>query len=92
MSASESATPRLYAKALSASRKEAVAPSTRLFRSVLACVEVTADFLTCALGMFAAHFFDHFLHTGSQVYYPARQVAAASIAVGLLSVLFLQRS
>jgi len=92
MSASESATPRLYAKALSASRKEAVAPSTRLFRSVLACVEVTADFLTCALGMFAAHFFDHFLHTGNQVYYPARQVAAASIAVGLLSVLFLQRS
>jgi len=92
MSASESATPRLYAKALSASRKEAVAPSTRLFRSVLACVEVTADFLTCALGMFAAHFFDHFLHTGNHVYYPARQVAAASIAVGLLSVLFLQRS
>ncbi len=91
MSASESATPHLYVEALSVSRKEVVAPSTRLFRSVLVCVEVTADFLTCTFGTFAAHFFIHFLHTESQIHYTARQVAAASIAVGLLAVLFLQR-
>src|ERR1700752_4792783 len=92
MSASESARPRLYTESLSASRKEAVAPSIRLFRSVLACVEVAADFLTCTLGMFAADFFSHFLHTGRLIQSSDRQVAAASIAVGLLAVLFLQRS
>ena len=92
MSASESATPRLYAESLSTPRRKAIGPSMRLFRSVLACVEVAADFLTCAAGMLAAYYLDHLLHAGNGIHYSDRQVAAVSIAVGLLSVLFLQRS
>jgi len=90
MSASESATPRLYAEALAASRRKVRTTTTQIFRSVLACVEVTLDFLTCAVGMFAAYYFEVSLHLGKQTQYPMRTMTAASVVIGLLAVLFLR--
>jgi exopolysaccharide biosynthesis polyprenyl glycosylphosphotransferase len=92
MSASESATPRLYADALAASHKEMRATTAQFFRSVLVMVEVTVDFLTCAAGMFAAYSLPVSRHMGGQTQYPVREAAAASIVVGLFAVLFLQRN
>lgn len=90
MSASESATPHLVAKAIAASHEDQprVAPA-QLFRNVLGRVEIAADFLACAAGMFAAYALDVLLHTGNLAQYPVRGAVAASIAVGLSSVLFL---
>jgi exopolysaccharide biosynthesis polyprenyl glycosylphosphotransferase len=93
MSASESATPRLYAKAIAISHENQLrASSTQLFRNALVCVEIAADCLACAAGMFAAFAFDISLRTGSLAQYPLRQAVAASIATGLSSMLFLQWS
>jgi exopolysaccharide biosynthesis polyprenyl glycosylphosphotransferase len=91
MSASESTTPRLYAKAIAISHENQLrAASTQLFRNALVRVEIAADFLACTAGMFAAYALDVSLHIGSPAQYPLRQAVAASIAVGLSSVLFLQ--
>jgi exopolysaccharide biosynthesis polyprenyl glycosylphosphotransferase len=90
MSASESATPRLYAEAIAASQREMRVASTQLFRGVLACVELTVDFLTCAIGVFASYALQASLHVGSQVQFPMRQALAASVLVALCAVLFLQ--
>jgi exopolysaccharide biosynthesis polyprenyl glycosylphosphotransferase len=90
MSASESAAPRLL-EALAASHRAVRGASKLLFRRVLVCVEVSADFLTCAAGMFAACLVDNSLHTGSQIDFSLRGTAAAGVVVGLLSLLSLQR-
>jgi len=91
MSASDSATPHLYAKAIVSSHEDRLrTTSTQLFRSVLARVEIAADFLTCAAGMLAACALDVSLHIVRQAQSPLRQAVASSIAVGLSSVLFLQ--
>jgi exopolysaccharide biosynthesis polyprenyl glycosylphosphotransferase len=91
MSASESTTPRLYAKAIAISHENQLrAASTQLFRNALVRVEIAADFLACTAGMFAAYALDVSLHIGSLAQFPLRQAVAASIAVGLSSVLFLQ--
>jgi exopolysaccharide biosynthesis polyprenyl glycosylphosphotransferase len=91
MSASESATPRLYANAIAASHQDQLrSASTQLFRNVLAGVEIAIDFLTCAGGMCAAYALEVLLHIATHVQYPLRQAIAASIAVGFSSVLFLQ--
>jgi lipopolysaccharide/colanic/teichoic acid biosynthesis glycosyltransferase len=91
MSASESATSRLYAKAIAISRENQLqATSAQLFRNALVRVEIALDFLACTAGMLAAYALDASLHIGSLVLYPPRQAVAASIAVGLSSVLFLQ--
>jgi exopolysaccharide biosynthesis polyprenyl glycosylphosphotransferase len=92
MSASESATPHLYVEALAASREEKRAISTRLFRSVLAGVELAADFLTCTAGMVAAFSVDLSWHMERLSPHPIREVSGASLAVGLFAVLLLQRA
>jgi len=90
MSASESATPRLFAEALAAPHRAVRASAAQFFRSVLACVEITIDFLTCAFGMFAAYSLEVSLHLGRQIQYPMREITTASAVVGLFAVLFLQ--
>ena len=90
MSASESAAPRLL-EALAASHRAVRGASKLLFRRVLACVEVSADFLTCVAGMFAACLIDNSLHTRSQIDFSLQGTAAAGVVVGLLSLLSLQR-
>ncbi len=92
MSASDSATPRLYAEALAASHSEVRTTTTERFRSALVCVEIMADFVTCAAGMCATYSLDIWLHIGRQSQNPIREVAAASIVFGLFAVLFLQRN
>jgi exopolysaccharide biosynthesis polyprenyl glycosylphosphotransferase len=91
LSASDSATPRLYVKTIAISHESQLrATSTQHFRNTLAHVEMVSDFLACAAGMFAAHALDVTLQIGSVDQSPMRQVIAASIAVGLSSVQFLQ--
>ena len=92
MSASESVTSRLYAETLAASRPESRATSTHLFQSMLAAIEVTADFLTCAFGIFAAYLLDPSLYIGGQIQYPLREAAAVSLGVSLFAVLLLHRN
>ena len=92
MSASESATPRLYAEALAASNGRIPAASAHLFRRVLLYLEIAADFLTCAVGMIAAYSLDLARTHGPHIHYSEQEVAAASIAIGLLTVLFLERN
>jgi exopolysaccharide biosynthesis polyprenyl glycosylphosphotransferase len=90
MSASESATPRLFAKAIATPEDRLRAASNQLFRMALARVEIAADFLVCAAGMFACCAVDCCMRLFSQAQYPLRETVAASILVGLCSVLFLQ--
>jgi exopolysaccharide biosynthesis polyprenyl glycosylphosphotransferase len=91
MSASESATPHLYAQAIAASHEDQLrTTSTQLFRGMLPRVEIAADFLTCAAGMFVAYALDVSLHIAHLAQYPLRQVVASSIVIGLSSALFLQ--
>lgn len=91
MSATEFSTPRLYANAIAASHEDQLwATSTLLFRDLLARVEIAVDFFTCSAGMFAAYALVVPLHLASQAQYPLREAVAASIMVGLSSVLFLQ--
>jgi len=91
MSASESATPHLYAKAIAASHEDQLrATSAQLFSKVLSRVEIAADFLTCAAGMFAAYALDVSLHFALHVHFPLREAVAASSVVALSSVLLLQ--
>jgi exopolysaccharide biosynthesis polyprenyl glycosylphosphotransferase len=92
MGASESATPRLYAEALSASHETVPATSADLFRRMLACLEIAADFVTCAVGMVAAYSLGMARTLDVQTHYPVREVAGASIGVGLLAVMFLERN
>ncbi len=90
MSASESTTPRFYAEALAPSLREGRATTAQIFCGVLASVEVTVDFLTCSVGMFAAYYLEVSLHLASHAQYPMRAMTAASVVVGLLAVLFLR--
>ena len=90
MSASESTTPRFYADALAASPREVRATTAQIFRGMLAGVEVTVDFLTCAVGMFAAYYLEVSLHLANHAQYPTRAMTAASVVVGLLAMLFLR--
>jgi FlaA1/EpsC-like NDP-sugar epimerase len=56
VSASESATPHLYAQAIATAHEDQLrATRAQLFCSVLSRVEIAADFLTSAAGMFAAY-------------------------------------
>jgi exopolysaccharide biosynthesis polyprenyl glycosylphosphotransferase len=91
VAAPESVAPNIYVETLGASRRERQAISRILFRRVITLSEVSADFLICAAGMFAAYSLYLSLHIGVQVQYPAREVAAVSIVFGLFMVLLLQR-
>jgi exopolysaccharide biosynthesis polyprenyl glycosylphosphotransferase len=90
MSASESTTPRFYVEVLASSHREVRATTAQIFRGVLAGIEVTVDFLTCAVGMFAAYYFEVSLHLASHAQYPMRAMTAASVVFGLSAVLFLR--
>ena len=92
MSATESVTPRLYAETLAASHPESRATSTHLFQSMLAAIEVLADFLTCAVGIFAAYLLDPSLYIGGQIQYPLREAAAVGFGISLFAVLLLHRN
>ena len=92
MSATESVTPRLYAETLAASHPESRATSTHLFQSMLAAIEVSADFLTCAVGIFAAYLLDPSLYIGGQIQYPLREAAAVGFGISLFAVLLLHRN
>jgi exopolysaccharide biosynthesis polyprenyl glycosylphosphotransferase len=91
MATTESFAPGLYLETLATPRKERQAFSTELFRSVIVLTEVSADFLTCAASLSAAHFLSLSLHIGTQIHYPMRQIAAVSMVFGLFVVLLLQR-
>lgn len=91
MSASESATPHLYAELIPASQKDLLrATRKQLFKNALAHIEIATDFLACAAGMFVAYALDVSLHFTRQAQYPLRESVATSIVVGLSSALFLQ--
>jgi exopolysaccharide biosynthesis polyprenyl glycosylphosphotransferase len=92
MSTTESVTPRIYADTLAVSRPESRATSTHLFQSMLVAIEVVVDFLTCAVGIFAAYFFDPSLYIATQIQYPLREAAAVSFGVSLCAVLLLYRN
>jgi exopolysaccharide biosynthesis polyprenyl glycosylphosphotransferase len=92
MGATESVTPRLYAETLAVSRPESTATSAHLFQSMSAAIEVVADFLTCAVGIFAAYLLDPSLYMGRQIQYPLREAAAVSFGISLFAVLLLHRN
>jgi exopolysaccharide biosynthesis polyprenyl glycosylphosphotransferase len=91
MAAPDSFASSLYSETLAPSRKGRQAVFRALFRSAIALCEVSADFLTCAAGIFATYFLYLSLHIGRQIQYPVREVAAVSIVFGLFVVLLLQR-
>jgi exopolysaccharide biosynthesis polyprenyl glycosylphosphotransferase len=92
MSATESVTPRLYVETLAASRPELRATSTHLFQSMTATIEVMADFLTCAVGIFGAYLLDPSLYISRQIQSPLREAVAVSFGVSLFAVLLLHRN
>ena len=92
MSASESVTPRLYAEIHTAPRTESRVGSTQQFQSMVAAIEVTIDFLTCAFGIFAAYLLDPSLYIGRQIEYPLREATAVALGVSVFAVLLLHRN
>jgi exopolysaccharide biosynthesis polyprenyl glycosylphosphotransferase len=91
MAAPKSFAQSLYAETLAAPRKERQTISRELFLSVMSFSEASADFLTCAAGIFVTYFLYLSLHFSTQVQYPARALAAVSIVFGLFVVLLMQR-
>jgi exopolysaccharide biosynthesis polyprenyl glycosylphosphotransferase len=90
MSASESATPRLYAKAIAAAHQDQLrATSSQLFCNVLNRVAIAADVITCAAGVLVAYALNVSLHFGRHVQFPVREAVAASVVVSLSSVFLL---
>jgi exopolysaccharide biosynthesis polyprenyl glycosylphosphotransferase len=92
MSASESVTQRLYTETLAVSRPESRTTSSHLFQGMLAAIEVVADFLTCALGVFAVYLLDPSRYLSRQIQYPLREAVAVSLGFSLFAVLLLHRS
>jgi exopolysaccharide biosynthesis polyprenyl glycosylphosphotransferase len=90
MSASESTTPRLYAKAISEPRENRLwAIACEMFCKFITRVEIAGDFFTCAAGMFASFALDAWLPISQHAQYPLRHAVAASIIVGITSVLLM---
>ena len=90
MSASESTTPRLYAKAISEPRENRLwAIACEMFCKVITRVEIVGDLITCAAGMFAAFALDAWLPISHHAQYPLRRAVAASIIVGITSALLM---
>lgn len=92
MSTSESVTPRLYAETLPASRLDSRTTSAHMFQSILAAIEVVADFATCAFGICAAYLLDPSLYDGRHIQFPVREAAAVSLSVSLFTSLLLHRN
>lgn len=91
MSASDSATPRLYAKTVPASRATHRAASGGLFRAVLQVCEIAADFLSCTAGMALAFWIQHSLRLDAAPPVRTQQDVAISITAALLAVLLLYK-
>jgi len=89
MAASESHVPSLYVEALEDIQAPRPVVSRELFRRTMILSELTADFLTCAVGAIGAYFLQ--LHFGAHVQCSIRQVVAMGILQGTLAVLLLQR-
>jgi exopolysaccharide biosynthesis polyprenyl glycosylphosphotransferase len=90
MSASESTTPRLYAKAISEPRENRLwAIACETFCKFITRVEIVGDLFTCAAGMFAAFALDASLPISHHAPYPLRHAVAASFIVGITSVLLM---
>lgn len=90
MSTSDTVSSGLYADVLAMSRKRSSTTSAQFFRRSLAFAEVTADFLTCVLGIVIAYFIEQSVHLGTPAQHPAREAAAVSIVIGLFAGLLLQ--
>jgi exopolysaccharide biosynthesis polyprenyl glycosylphosphotransferase len=90
MSASDSVTPGVYADALVTSYRAARGAHKHSFRQMLVAVEMVADFVTCASGVWAACLLDVSLHGGA-IHHPGREVATLSIMAGLFAVLGLKK-
>jgi len=88
MAASESYLSSVYVDALTGSHSRGGAISRKVFRRATVCVEVVADFLTCAAAIIGAYFLQ--LHVGGHIQYPVRVVMAVGMVHGLLAVLLLQ--
>jgi exopolysaccharide biosynthesis polyprenyl glycosylphosphotransferase len=59
---------------------------------MVAAIEVTIDFLTCAFGIFAAYLLDPSLYIGRQIDYPLREATAVALGVSVCAVLLLHRN
>lgn len=91
MSASETTTPHLYARAaVSPQESQLRATSGELFHKVIMRVEIVGDFLACAVGMLAAYALAASLPIIHHAQFPLRQAFEASLFVGFTSALFLQ--
>jgi exopolysaccharide biosynthesis polyprenyl glycosylphosphotransferase len=90
MSASESTTPRLYAKAISEPRENRLwAIAGEMFCKFITRVELVGDLFTCAAGMFAAFALDAWLPISHHTQFPLRHAVQASIIVGITSALLM---
>lgn len=90
MAASDSVRSNLYAGALEQPHAIHHAISRGVFRKAMAMGEALADFLICAIGIFASNAIYFSLHIGKHIHYHSRQVGSVAFAVGLIVVLLLQ--
>ena len=91
MAASDSAAPNFYAETIGTTLKEPRAIFRERFKSVMALSEASADFLTCAVGIFATHVLCASWSIGAHAQYPMREITAISAVFGLFVVLLLHR-
>ena len=78
MAASESHVPSLYVEALEDIQAPRPVVSRESFRRTMILSELTADFLTCAVGAIGAYFLQ--LHFGAHVQCSIRQVVAMAFS------------
>lgn len=91
MAASDSVAPNFHAETIAHLHKEPRTISRELFKSVMAISEASADFITCAVGVFVAYFLYTSLHISRQAQYPLREITAISIVFGLFVALLMHR-
>jgi exopolysaccharide biosynthesis polyprenyl glycosylphosphotransferase len=91
MNIPESIVPNLYAENIAQDLKERQAISRGIFRRVMTCSEVLADFLVGVTSICAAYFLYYALNIGLHVQYPVKEVAIIGCTVSLLIVLLMER-
>ncbi|HEV2486814.1 MAG TPA: exopolysaccharide biosynthesis polyprenyl glycosylphosphotransferase [Terracidiphilus sp.] len=89
MAAPDFVASNFYSETIAELRNERQTVSRAMFKNTLALVEVSADFVTCSIGIFAANYFCTFLPFTTHPLHPLRLVASLGIVFALLSV-FLQ--
>ena len=85
MAAPDFVSPNFYAETIVSPRDVQKAVSRSLFRSTIALVERSADFVTCAIGIFAANFIYSSLPFVTRHEQSLRQVASLAIVFALLA-------